>query len=49
MDFDEFSRIIKMIDRLLDLEEEGKDIYPILISWKVALKRDNPEYTKRLD
>lgn len=49
MDFDEFSKIIKTIDYLLELEENGRDIYPILVSWKVALKRDNPEFTERLE
>ncbi len=49
MNFNEFSRIIQTIDYLLELEENGKDIYPVLISWKVALKRDNPEFTERLD
>ena len=49
MDFNEFSRIIQTIDYLLELEENGQDIYPVLISWKVALKRDNPEFTERLE
>jgi hypothetical protein len=48
MNFNEFSRIIQTIDYLLDLEEEGKDVYPVLVSWKVALKRDNPKFTERL-
>ena len=49
MNFNEFSRIIQTIDYLLELEENGHDIYPVLISWKVALKRDNPEFTERLE
>jgi hypothetical protein len=49
MNFNEFSRIIQTIDYLLDLEEEGKDVYPVLVSWKVALKRDNPDFAKRLE
>ena len=49
MDFNEFSRIIQTIDYLLELEENGRDIYPVLVSWKVALKRDNPEFMERLD
>lgn len=49
MNFNEFSRIIQTIDYLLDLEENGRDVYPVLISWKVALKRDNPEFTERLE
>lgn len=49
MNFNEFSRIIQTIDYLLELEENGQDIYPALISWKVALKRDNPEFTERLE
>lgn len=49
MNFNEFSRIIQTIDYLLELEENGQDICPVLISWKVALKRDNPEFTERLE
>lgn len=49
MNFNEFSRIIQTIDYLLELEENGQDIYPVLISWKVALKRDNPKFTERLE
>lgn len=49
MNFNEFSRIIQTIDYLLELEENGQDIYPVLISWKVAFKRDNPKFTERLE
>ena len=49
MDFNEFSRIIQTIDYMLELEENGQDIYPVLISWKIALKRGNPEFTERLE
>lgn len=49
MNFNEFSRIIQTIDYLLELEENGHDIYPVLISWKVALKRDNTKFTERLE
>ena len=49
MNFNEFSRIIQTIDYLLELEENGQDIYPVLISFKVALKRDNPKFTERLE
>lgn len=49
MNFNEFSRIIQTIDYLLELEENGRDVYPVLISLKVALKRDNPKFTERLE
>lgn len=49
MNFNEFSRIIQTIDYLLELEEKGRDTYPVLISWKVALKREFPEFMKRLE
>ena len=49
MNFNEFSKIIQTIDYLIKLDEEGKDVYPILVSWELALKRDNPEFAERLE
>lgn len=49
MTFEEFSKIMSIFDSLLNDLENGKDIYPLLVTIKIAYKHEYPEFTERLD
>ena len=49
MTFEEFSNIILTFDTLLNDLENRKDIYPSLVTIKIAYKHKYPEFAKRLE
>lgn len=48
MTFEEFSKIMATFDTLLNDLENGKDIFPLLVTIKIAYKHQYPEFTERL-
>ena len=49
MNFEEFSKIMLTFDSLLNDLENGKDIYPLLVTLKIAYKHEYPDFAKRLE
>ena len=49
MTFEEFSKIMLTFDSLLNDLENGKDIYPLLVTLKIAYKYEYPDFAKRLE
>lgn len=49
MTFEEFSKIMLTFDTLLNDLENGKDIFPLLVTIKIAYKHEYPEFAKRLE
>lgn len=49
MTFEEFGKIMLTFDTLLNDLENGKDIYPLLVTFKIAYKHEYPEFTERLE
>lgn len=49
MTFEEFSKIMLTFNCLLNDLENGKDIYPLLVTIKIAYKYEYPEFAKRLE